>query len=452
LREDADRTHRHAVQLYSDAIERVDPLNGTVVTDLQWHSNDALPFPLCLNEFDDGTGVVNRATVARGNVVLADHGQSFTSTGDLIPALVPEGKPYRPVVRRGNLTQAPPYSGSDGSAQSAKALSTGDVRKALPAITLRGGGDTWRPRSDLLASDRFAPEFVVEIEEDGRACLRFGDGTLGRKPESGTEFIATYRVGNGARGNLGAEALNQIVPAIFGVKVRNPLPAVGGTDAEPSRRVKLFAPVAFRTQERAVTEDDYVAAAQRHPEVQRAAATRRWTGSWYTMFITIDRLGGAAVDAGFEREMRTFLERFRMAGYDLEIDAPRYVPLEIVMTVCAKPGYLRANLKESLLTAFSNRVLRDGSHGFFHPDNFSFGQPVYLSQVIARAMQVTGVESVNVDDSPPKPNCFRRWGQKPQGEIAKGFIPIHRLEIARLDNDPSARENGRIDFILQGGS
>ncbi|MEP7270534.1 MAG: putative baseplate assembly protein [Acidobacteriota bacterium] len=450
LEPDADRSHRHVVRLLRDAVERIDPLNGVTVLEIQWRSDDALPFPLCLNEFDDGAGGLKRVTVARANVALADHGRSFINARDLLPTLVDSGMPYRPVLKKSALTHALAYNA--GPLNSASTLTKLDARRATPAITLRGDGDTWHPRRDLLASDRFAPEFVVEMEEDGRAYLRFGDGTLGRKPQSGSEFIVSYRVGNGTAGNVGAEALNQLATDVAGVKVRNPLPATGGMDPEAMRQAKLFAPVAFRSQERAVTEADYVAAAERHPGVQRAAATRRWTGSWYTMFITVDRRGGAPVDAEFEAEMRAFLGRFRMAGYDLEIDAPRYVPLDVVMTVCAKAGHLLAHVKQALLEAFSNRALPDGSKGFFHPDNFTFGQPVYLSQLIARAMRVTGVESVNIDDTPPRPNCFRRWGQKAQGEIAKGFVPIHRLEIARVESDRSTPENGRIDFILRGGS
>lgn len=450
--EDADISHRHAVVLSSDGVERVDPLNGTTVLDIEWQDDDALPFPLCLNEFVDANGILSHAAVARGNVVLADHGQTFSSPDDLNPLLVPGVRTYRPFLRRTDLTIARSYSDSPDEVPTARSLTAVDAKGSLPAITLRAEGDTWRPRTDLLASDRFAPDFVVEIEEDNRAYLRFGDGRLGRKPEPGTQFTATYRVGHGTRGNVGAESLNRIVPPIAGLKVRNPLPASGGRDAEAISRARLLAPVSFRTQERAVTEEDYAAIAERHPGVQRAAATRRWTGSWYTMFITVDRRGGAVVDATFEKEMRAFMERFRLAGYDLEIDAPRYVPLEIVATVCVRTGYLRASVKQSLLAAFNDRRLRDGSRGFFHPDNFSFGQPVYLSQVIARAMRVPGVERVNIDNTPPRPDRFQRLGEKPQGEIEKGLIPIDRLEIARLDNDPSAPENGRIDFILQGGS
>jgi hypothetical protein len=169
------------------------------------------------------------------------------------------------------------------------------------------------------------------------------------------------------------------------------------------------------------------------------------------MFVTVDRKGGRSVDALFEADLRRFLERFRLAGYDLEIDAPHFVPLDIAFSVCAKPGYERSSVKRTLLDVFSNRELRDGRRGFFHPDNFTFGQPVYLSQLIAAAMEVPGVEWIDTSGASPTQNRFGRWGQPMRGELEAGAITMGRLEIARLDNDPSAPENGRIDFFVQGG-
>jgi len=96
-------------------------------------------------------------------------------------------------------------------------------------------------------------------------------------------------------------------------------------------------------------------------------------------------------------------------------------------------------------------VLPNGQLGFFHPDNFTFGQPVYLSRIIAAAMQVPGVHWVDTDDTPPKPNHFLRWGQASNGETQKGEIDFARLEIARLDNDPNNPENGKIEFFMEGG-
>ena len=445
---DANTAHRHVVRLAEEPIERTDPLTQTSVVDIRWYDEDALPFSLCLNEFPGG----RHAAVARGNVSLADHGHTVTSANpgdDLDPAEVENG-PYRPAMKRAGLAQAVPYDAVAARSVSAAAVTRVDARAALPALTLSAMGQTWRPQRDLLGSDRFVSEFVAETEVDGggdlRTHLRFGDAVLGRLPAPGTRFTCTFRVGGSPAGNVGADALTELRPPIGGVKVRNPLQALGGTNPEPTQQVRLRAPEAFRTQERAVTEDDYAAAAQRHPDVQRAACTRRWTGTFHTMFVTVDRRGGTPVTPEFERELRGFLERFRMAGYDLEIDGPRYVSLDVVLNVCVAPGYRRADVKRSLLETFGKGELVDGTRGFFHPDNFTFGQAVYLSQIIARAMQVVGVQSVNVP-----PDGFKRFGEAPHGETDAGILPIHRLEIARADNDPSLPENGRIDFVMKGG-
>ena len=293
--------------------------------------------------------------------------------------------------------------------------------------------------------------FVVEMEDDGIAYLRFGDDVLGKRPTPGATLKASYRVGNGRAGNVGAEAIYHVVLQEGGriTGVKNLLPAEGGIDAEPTSQVRFYAPYAFRKQERAVTEDDYAKVVQRHPEVQKAIATLRWTGSWYTMFITVDRRGGRRVDAEFESEIIDFLERFRLAGHDIEIDAPRFVPLDIAFTVCVAPGYLHENVKLALLETFSNVDLPDGRRGLFHPDNFTFGQPVYLSKLVAAAMKVQGVKWIDTSDKDP--HRFRRWGQPSQGEIGDGRIAFDRLEIARLDNDPNAPENGKVEFFMEDG-
>ncbi len=425
--EDADPTRRHPVRLDGNPVERTDPLTGAVVLDVRWHPGDALPWPLCLWEFPGEGNQVHGASVARGNVVLADHGLSVEGE----PLEAPEGRPYRPTLRRPNLTHSVPYVHDQARRRPAAEATAPDPRLLAPAVALFADGLKWEPRRDLLQSDRFAR-------------LRFGDDVLGPAPSAGASFTATYRVGGGRAGNVGAEALTRLVTGLSGVKVRNPLPAVGGADPEPLERVRLHAPQAFRTQERAVTEADYAAVAGRHPEVQRAAATRRWTGSWYTLFLTIDRKGGLPIDAAFEADLRAFLERFRMAGVDLEIDAPRFVSLDLALAVCVAPGYVRGQVLQALYEVFAATDLPGGRRSFFHPDNFTFGQPVFLSRVVTAAMGVPGVEWV-------RPARFRRYGQLPAGELEEGRIAVDRLEIVRLDNDPNRPENGKIEFLAEGG-
>jgi predicted phage baseplate assembly protein len=320
-----------------------------------------------------------------------------------------------------------------------------DLQDALPVVSLNDG--TWQPQRDLLASDGFAQEFVVEIEEAGVATLRFGDNQHGLRPESGDNFTATYRVGNGRAGNIGRESLRHIVavdPGIVGL--RNPLPAIGGADPETIEEVRQNSPSAFRVQERAVTPADYAEVAKHHPDIQNAAATFRWTGSWRTVFLTIDRLGGLEVDADFKTEMRAHMERYRMAGHDLEINGPLYVSLQIEMTVCVAADYFRGDVEAALLQIFSNGTLPDGRRGLFHPDNFSFGQTFYLSPLYAAALKVEGVAAVHVD-------VFQRQATPdPQGlALAAGKLTLGPLEIARLDNDRNFPEHGVLRLTMEDG-
>jgi predicted phage baseplate assembly protein len=387
-------------------------------------------------------------SIVLGNVTLADHGR--TIAGERIDP--PAGHlRHRPLLGEKNITYQQPHRAAKPTPLSAASTILQDSRKALPAVQLRGDGEIWQPQRDLLNSDRFATEFVVEMDSQGRGQLRFGDGIYGREPAT-TELQASYRIGSGPAGNVGADAISHVVADLEGITaIRNPLPAQGGVDPESLEEVRHYAPQAFRTQERAVTAADYAAVAERHPQVQKAMATRRWTGSWHTMFITVDRREGRPVDAAFEQLLRNHMERFRLAGHDIEIDAPLFVPLDIILTVCVSPGYFQSDVKQVLLEVLSNRRLPDGRLGYFHPDNFTFGQPVYLSKIIATVMDVPGVQWVDVDDSGGKANRFRRWGRKANGEIKAGLIEMDRLEIARLDNDPSLRENGRLEFIMEGG-
>lgn len=119
------------------------------------------------------------------------------------------------------------------------------------------------------------------------------------------------------------------------------------------------------------------------------------------------------------------------------------MPLDLAFRVFVAPEYFQSQVKQALLEVLSDRVLNVGQLGFFHPDKFTFGQPVYLSQVIATVMQVAGVQSVS-------PIRFQRLEVPPAGELEAGQIAFDRLEIVRLNRERP--EQGRLELILEGGS
>lgn len=337
-----------------------------------------------------------------------------------------------------------------GARPAAASESLAPAGSSTPAATATasttGGDTTWQPRPDLLASSGDAREFVVELEHDREATLRFGDGVHGRRPEPGTVFAATYRVGDPRAGNLGADALAHVVTdGTVVTGVTNRMAAGGGRSPQPADAILRDAPEAFLVQQRAVTVADWVDKAGDHPQVQRAAATFRWTGSWHTVFVTTDRVGGGPVDTAFEADVRRHLEPFRLAGQDLEVDGPVFVALDVGLHVCAEPEHFRSDVRTAVLDVLSSRRRADGTLGLFHPDRFTFGQSVHLSMVVAATQAVPGVQSVTV-------TRFARLREPGTSAIDDGVITLGRLEVARLDADPNFPERGRLAVEMGGGT
>src|SRR5262249_9099367 len=149
-------------------------------------------------------------------------------------------------------------------------------------------GEPWPERESLLESRADDPVFRVEIDDQGAATVVFGDGVFGQRLPATAMVTATYRVGGGTAGNVGADTLTRPLPPGPPLRwlaaVTNPVAAVGGRDPESRDHARRVGPATFRKPLVAVTADDYQAVAQEFtngsgvPPIQRASAAFRWTG------------------------------------------------------------------------------------------------------------------------------------------------------------------------------
>jgi hypothetical protein len=348
-----------------------------------------------------------------------------------------------------DLVQVEGFARTSDSSLSASDLVNVDPTEALPVITLTGTSNqatqTWLPVQDLLESGESDTVFAVEIDTDGTALLRFGDNTSGAAPDAGTVFTGTMRIGNGTAGNVGADSLVYLAAGDARFQsCRNPLPASGGTDPETNAQIRRRAPQAFMTQERAVTMADYETVAQSNAQVDRAVASLRWTGSWYTVFIAVEPQGGGSLTPPLARTLKRTIDSYRLAGQDLQLDSAQYVSLEIELVVCVDPSYFQSDVEQSLLQVLGDRILPNGQKGLFYPDNFTFGQTVYLSPIYAAARSVSGVVTVMATK-------FQPQGVHTGQYLAAGEIPLGSLQIARLENDPSYPDHGQLTLVMEGG-
>lgn len=387
-------------------------------------------------------------TVARGNIAAVDHGRSILRDSLKGEIKLPDMGAGRWPIPELGLPDAPLTHLPDP----AIAL---DISFPSDSVAER-----WTSVPNLIDSQPFDQHFVAEIDNQGTTSLRFGDDQYGRRPYDAERVVARYRIGNGRSGNAGWGTLVHLVdPGAVVIppltRIWQPLPASGGETPETIEQLRQIAPEAFRAvQFRAVTERDWEEMALRHPGVAAAKASFRWTGSWHTVFVAIHpadpanlkRLpgGGAELQPLFAKNIKAHLTRFKLAGYDLNIRAAIYVPLEVDIRLCVGEGHFRGDVLAEAARVLSNRAYGDGTTGFFFPLRFGFGAAVYLSQVYAAVTAVEGVNSAEV-------TAFKRYWDPPRGELDKGAIIMTPFEIPRLDNDRNLAENGVLRLTAVGG-
>lgn len=471
---DADPAHRWAVRLtYASTVDNAghplfDPVNpGALLTSIAWNVDDALPFPLCLSSISlDGLPVAG-VSVARGNVVATNQGvwtidELLGAVPPLTPspvsgigcncltvggAAVPRAR-FEAVLANQPLTFAVDYNTAVASAEmpSAASFLAPDNSTAKPQISLSSDdGQSWSPVEDLLSKDNEFAGFIPEVEWDGSAHLRFGDGTYGQAPKSGVNFTATYRTGNGASGNVGRDALAHVLMAGGAgiTRVRNPLAASGGADPETMQHIVQVAPFAFQTQMRCVTAADYGAMAKTLNGVAKAQGNIRWTGSWYSAFVSVDP--AVAWTDSLATQVETGLSRLRMMGTDLVVQQAIFVGLRIGLKICVAPGFFQSDVYQAIWKLLVTGDTCQKTIGMLDAANFQFGQTVYASPIVAAAQSITGVAAITLVsfERMDRPVAI---GSSPPTQLLMGSI-----EIPCCNNDPNHADRGMLILTMDGG-
>jgi predicted phage baseplate assembly protein len=127
----------------------------------------------------------------------------------------------------------------------------------------------------LLSSGPNDRHFVVLIDQNDRATLRFGNGRNGAAPTGTIEV--RYKTGGGARGNVDAAQLTvfdgvpkDIEGTPVALRVTNPERASGGAERESIASAKQLAPLSLRATTRSVCREDFEIHALELPQVARA--------------------------------------------------------------------------------------------------------------------------------------------------------------------------------------
>lgn len=280
---------------------------------------------------------------------------------------------------------------SDGTANQLYTLpSTPLLSGSLTVLVqLPAGAVAWSEVADLLTSAATDTVYSTELTDSGATSVSFGDSVNGMIPPSGCVVSAAYRVGGGAYGNVGANAIVDIATAVTGVSVASSLAASGGADAESLASIRLNAPRAWRTQHRAVTLQDYADAALSIAAVNKASSTAGAMGS-----VTVYIMAQAAQSptGTLIQQVQTTLQALCAAGSTVTVQAGATVAVNIgsasaPVALSVQPTYDR----NTVLTAVTQAL-----QTMLAPDNVALGMVIPLSSVYAVIDAIPGVSLVNI--------------------------------------------------------
>lgn len=443
----------------------LDPIAGDWFVRVHWRDEDNLLRRYCFLTQCTGKPLEEKCALFHGNLVRIARGRPHVTVfrppgaalaGPNTSNLVATGEAYYEATKWGIvcvLPQSPlAYRNTEPGGET-------PTRSSL-RVTVTGFASPWEEQSDLIESESDDEHFIVETDEYKTSRVRFGNDVNGRALPENAVVTCAYQIGQGEEGNVGADTLTGFDEAGFPEvsETWNPFDVDDGREPEPVEEIVRRVPEAYRQRQlRAVTLEDYVKRAEELAGVSHAAAKYAWTGSWRTVRIAIDPKGTTVLDDPLRRQIENYLNAVRLIGEDLEIRPARYVPLDIFLRVCADPAYWPADLDAILQQEFSDGYTPAGKPAFFNPDNWTFGQPLYASQLIGRALSVVGVERVlfvsirrlHALAGPSLVEISLPPEDLPQPVIEK--LDLDSFEIIQVANDPSALESGRIRFEIKGG-
>jgi hypothetical protein len=321
-----------------------------------------------------GDVVFARAT---GNVARVRHGVTVSSvlgSGDGITTNQTLDVPESPVAAEIDVTGTPASS----------LLLRVDGRRWLESPTLFGAGPV------EAFETRLGPEGEVEV--------RFGDGGDGAIPGSGVNNItATYRVGGGTVGEVGANEIDTLLGSLRGVRsIIGAGPTAGGADQPVEHQLRREAPTRARSMDRVIALADLADLALAFPGVSHATS---WLGAGPAgtacppgAHVAVLRYGATGVRAALGAELQAlaaYLDARRDVTIPLCVVSAAVVAVDLLLTVTGDPALESTAVQAAVVAALTD------PDSVLAAERRSLGQPLDRSDVLVLVHGVAGVVGVD---------------------------------------------------------
>lgn len=263
---------------------------------------------------------------------------------------------------------------------------------AASTLEVRVDGVLWSEVDSLAGLGPAERVYTTAVDASGGVSVTFGDGINGARLTTGTQNVrAAYRVGVGKAANVPAGKISQLVTRPLWVSgVNNPLPATGGADADGPEQARRTIPLSVTALDRLVSVPDYEDFARARAGIGRASARRLTDGSRQVVHVTVAGVDDIPLTdtSDIVTTLRSSLGDFGDPQLPVRVAVRELVLLVLAVNIKVAPAYTWRLVEPAVRAALLDRL------GF---DRRELGQPAYLSEAIAAAQSVAGVDYVDID-------------------------------------------------------
>jgi len=245
----------------------------------------------------------------------------------------------------------------------------------------------------------FTQEYGLVPNGDLTVKYLVGGGITSNVPANDLTTIdktgVTFPGGGGA---LNATVLQSIVSS-------NPNPSSGGRNGDTVDEIRQNALYAYSTQLRAVTKDDYIVRALSMPSeygvVSKAYISQdlynnpQQTVSYnqqnnplaldlYVLSYNSNKQITTASNT-LKNNLATYINQYRMVTDAINIKNAYYINIGINFDITVLSGYANKDVLTSCISALQD---------YFNIDNWQINQPITLSEISSKLLQIKGVQSI----------------------------------------------------------
>lgn len=266
-----------------------------------------------------------------------------------------------------------------------------DAPRPRSRIEIRVQRQTWEEVDRLAATTGESRVYRLELDEEGRATVIFGDGEAGARLPSGTGNVtATYTTGMSDR-QVPPGGVSLLITRPLGLdSVFNPLPSTPGAPPEGPEELRRLAPRSIRMLDRIVALSDYEDFAVEFPGVAKAGAWSLIVGGAPAVQITVAAPGGVALEptSGLIADLRSGIEAIRDHPAPVYIQSYTRVEIALDAKVRLLPGFDWLDVEGRIRRVLAERFGFEAS---------SFGGGMSGAAVVNAIQGVRGVSAVDLD-------------------------------------------------------